>query len=197
MRVVRWLPYAALAVADIVTEIRGKRRLAKPLLMPALAATTRPGGAAGVALVASAVGDTALLGTSERAFRCSVGAFAIAHGGWVAACLAHRPRPTVATVTPFAALWLATARRFGPRADGLLLGYGAVLDSMGAMALSTARGMPARRGWMLATGALLFLLSDHLIALDRLADKEIPPGAVMATYTAGQALLASALSEST
>lgn len=197
MRVVRWLPYAALAVADIVTEIRDKRRLAKPLLMPALAATTRPGGAAGVALVASAVGDIALLGKSERAFRCGVGAFAISHGGWFAACLAHRPHPTVATVTPFAALWLATARHFGPRADGLLLGYGAVLDSMGATALSTARGMPTRRGWTLATGALLFLLSDHLIALDRLADKEIPPGAVMATYSAGQALLASALSEST
>lgn len=195
MKVLRWLPYAALVSADIVAEIRGRRRFVKPLLMPALAATTSPNGAATVALAASTVGDTALLGKSEGAFRCGVGAFAVAHGGWIAACLAHRPRPTAADVAPFAALWMATAKHFGARADPLVLTYGAILDTMGAVALSTARAMPSKRGRTLAAGALLFLLSDHLIALDRLAHKRIPPGAVMATYTSGQALLAAALSD--
>ena len=210
----RWLPYAALAVIDTVAAQCGARRLrrfTKPPLMPLLAATVLPGAgaspavraAAGVALAGSTAGDVALLGRGERAFLAGVGGFLVAHAGWLAACAAVpgsggtlRRRPAMAR--PFVATYGAAAALLAPRAGrlrGPVLGYAAVLTAMGATALDTAGRLPAPRARAVTAGALLFLFSDAVLAANRFGGRPLPgaDAAVMATYTAGQALLAAGL----
>lgn len=209
--VARWLPYVGLATVDCVaTAMRWDklRWLTKPALMPVLAATVLPRAgvassvraATAVALAASAVGDIALRGTSSAAFITGMGGFLVAQGGWSAACTAAAPGGNPLAATP-AALILAAdsvilARRAGPFA-GPAIAYCAALNVMLACALRAAVRLPGRRGVQVASGALLFVLSDHILGLDRFDLRSLRYGdvLVMATYTAAQGLLAAGLAD--
>jgi uncharacterized membrane protein YhhN len=187
------LAYAALAAADTVLAARGQRtarHATKPLLMPVLAVgRDRP---TRVALGLSGLGDTALLGRSDRAFTAGLAWFLAAQVAWTAAL---RGRPGGGAVTghprralPYAAAWAALNAVLWPRAgqDRVPVAvYSAVLCATAAVARDTGDARAA-------AGGALFLASDALIALDRFGGVQLPAheGLVMATYTAAQALLA-------
>jgi uncharacterized membrane protein YhhN len=185
--------YLALAVTDTALAATGRtrpRRLTKPLLMPLLAVgRDRP---TQRALALGGAGDVALLGEGRAAFSAGLGAFLLGHGAWVQALrdrpgggvVARRPvlaLPYVLVLAGFNAfLW----NRTGPDRLPVLL-YSAALTATAVAALDSGDARAA-------TGGVLFLASDGLLALERFADVHLPAheGLVMASYTAAQALLA-------
>ncbi len=188
----RTVLYVGLATADAMLAATGRdreRRLTKPLLMPVLMLgrdkPTRR------ALAFGGSGDTALLGTSDAAFKVGLVSFLAGHVAWVVALRGRssghlKKRPFLAA--PYLAAWMGLNaylwRRTGR--DRLpVLAYSTALLSTALAALDT--GDP-----LTAAGGALFLTSDTLLALDRFADVQLPlhEGIVMATYTSAQALLA-------
>jgi uncharacterized membrane protein YhhN len=208
----RWLTaaYAALSVADTVLVGLGPRGrpghyVVKPLLMPVLAA-----GLADVsnepvvrrvigAQALSWGGDVALMGTSERQFLAGVASFFGAHLAYVSAFRALGARPVTST-RPGRAVLVASAvlvpgnavaaGRKDRRFAGPIGAYGLVLTAMAAAAAALPDPLGRRR---VRAGAALFLLSDSLIGAQQFLRDEPHPAlesAVMATYTAGQWLIA-------
>jgi uncharacterized membrane protein YhhN len=182
--------YTVLAAADTVLALTGReqaRRVTKPLLMP----TLMRGHERRVqrALVLGTAGDVALLGKGELAFMAGLGSFLAGHVAWMAAL---RPRSqgaaTPAKATPYLLAWAGLNAYLWPRTgrDRLpVLVYSTALLGTALAALDTGdAGTTA--------GGVLFLASDALLALERFGDVELPghEGLVMASYTAGQALLA-------
>jgi uncharacterized membrane protein YhhN len=184
--------YPALAALDTVLAATGReqqRRLTKPLLMPTLLrGKPRP---VQRALAFGAGGDIALLGTGDAAFMAGLGSFLAGHIAWVAAL---RPRSTGAATplrcAPYLAAWAGLNAYLWSRTgrDRLpVLLYSTALLGTALAALDT--GDPA-----VTAGGALFLASDTLLALEKFAHVQLPlhEGLVMASYTTGQALLASA-----
>jgi uncharacterized membrane protein YhhN len=184
--------YVALAATDALlaeTSHEGARRLTKPLLMPVLmVGRDRP---TQRALAFGTAGDISLLGSSTAAFKIGLGSFLAGHVAWVVALRGRssgrlRKQPRLAL--PYLAAWLSLNAYLWPRTgrDRLpVVAYSAALAATALAALDT--GDPAT-----ATGGALFLTSDALIALHRFAGVRLPlhEAVVMATYSAGQALLA-------
>jgi uncharacterized membrane protein YhhN len=186
--------YPVLAAADALLAATGRdrtRRLTKPLLMPTLLrGKPRP---TQRALALGGLGDVALLGEGDAAFTAGLGSFLAGHVAWVAALrpksagvLAKNP----AGALPYVAAWAALNAYLWPKTgkDRIpVLVYSAALLATALAALDT--GDKA-----VATGGVLFMFSDALLALEKFADVHLPvhEGVVMATYTTGQALLARA-----
>jgi uncharacterized membrane protein YhhN len=184
--------YPVLAAADAVLAATGRdklRRLTKPLLMPTLLqGRPRP---VQRALALGGAGDVALLVNGPAAFTAGLGSFLAGHVAWMSALRPHsdgllRRRPAAAApyLVAFAGLnaylWPRTGKDRIP-----VLVYSAALLGTALMALDTGDRA-------VAAGGALFLVSDGLLALERFGDVHLPAheGVVMATYTAGQALLA-------
>jgi uncharacterized membrane protein YhhN len=208
--------YVALAAADAVlagrsgTTARRLRYLTKPALMPTLAAATTQSGARRTVTAAQALswgGDVALLGSGDTAFLAGLGSFFGAHLAYVTTfalrgdSLRARPNPGVKAAL---GLWLSTAPAMafaaGRQDRGLaapVAAYSTVLAAMfaGAARLDPALSPRGRRA--VQAGAGLFLVSDTLLGLQKFVlRRELPvlETAVMATYTAGQGLLAAGTS---
>ena len=206
--------YAGLSVIDSVAAGRrgpGARRLrwvTKPLLMPALAAATVPA-VDGTVLSRGTVaaqafswgGDVALLGSGERAFLGGVGSFFGAHVAYVAGFLSVRdPAPDLARLRLPLGLWLTAAPvmsvaagRQDPALRAPVAAYATILSAMfaGSRVLSLSLPTGARRS--IQAGTALFVVSDVVLATQRFLLREPRPGldaVVMATYTAGQGLIA-------
>jgi uncharacterized membrane protein YhhN len=203
--------YVALSIADTVAAASGNpaaltlRRVTKPLLMPTLMArllargddASRPAPArtalAGLAL--STLGDISLLRDDDRSFVTGLGAFLTAHLAYTGTFLSMSQRFSLRRALPAVlvggvvvpSLAMRAGRMAGPAAV-----YGTVISGMLAAALQVDRTSPAGR--RISSGAALFVLSDSLIGLRRfvLSGRPSPllDGAVMATYTAGQWLIA-------
>ena len=204
---------------------RRLRLLTKPALMPALmlafARATpspgpaappsrrmlRPGGLSAQAL--SGVGDVALLSPREPAFLGGVGAFFAAHVAY-AATFAANGRPWRDTTTARATLAAAgvgvtlapavgwAAGRRSPALQGPVTAYAVMISAMVTSSTRLGEDLPpaARRTISLGTG--LFMASDTLIAARKFVMRHPRPGSdalVMATYTAGQGLIALGLTQ--
>jgi uncharacterized membrane protein YhhN len=184
--------YVVLAVADAYLALTDRdrlRRVTKPLLMPTLmVGCDRP---TQRALALGGVGDVALLGSSEVAFKIGLGSFLAGHVAWIAAIrgrssgrLRKHPLWAIPYVSAWgvlnAFLWKRTGSNRVP-----VLAYSSALLATALAAFDT--GNPAT-----TAGGVLFLTSDALIALERFSDVRLPvhEGMVMATYTSAQALLA-------
>jgi uncharacterized membrane protein YhhN len=185
--------FAGLAAADALLAATGRdqaRRVTKPLLMPTLLrGKPKP---VQRALALGGAGDVALLGKGDAAFTAGLGSFLAGHVAWVAALrpkssgvLARNPSAAIPYVAAWAGLnaflWSKTGKDRLP-----VLAYSAALLATALAALDT--GDKA-----VATGGALFMVSDALLALEKFGDVHLPAheGIVMATYTSGQALLAS------
>ena len=185
--------FAVLAATDAALATAGRDRerwLTKPLLMPVLMpGRTR---AAQRALALSWAGDVALLGSGDAAFQAGLVSFLASHLAWISALrkqpgggrLTAHPAlalpPLGAAVAVNVCLWPRTGRDRIP-----VLLYSLALLAMSLTALD--QDSPA-----VATGGLLFLASDALLALRKfgVVDHRAADGLVMATYAAAQALLA-------
>jgi uncharacterized membrane protein YhhN len=189
--------FSAVAAADSLLAAAGRDRerwLTKPLLMPAL----MPGRSRATqrALALSWAGDVALLASGDAAFQAGLVSFLASHLAWISA-LRQQPGagllrahpalavpPLAATVAVNACLWPRTGRLRVP-----VVVYSAALLAMVLTALD--QGSPAA-----TAGGMLFLVSDSLLALRKFSVTDLPggDGLVMATYSAGQALLAASTS---
>jgi uncharacterized membrane protein YhhN len=208
----RWLTagYAALSVADTVLVGLGPRGrpahyVVKPLLMPTLAAGLAGAGPDPVvrrvlgAQAFSWGGDVALMGTGERQFLAGVASFFGAHLAYVSAFRALGTGSPTASRAGRAVLAASAvlvpgnavaAGRKDSRFAGPIGVYGLVLTAMAAAATALPDSPGRRR---IRAGAALFLLSDSLIGAQLFLRDEPQPAlesAVMATYTAGQWLIA-------
>ena len=210
--------YATLAIADTLLAASGRpkakqlRRLTKPLLMPALAASfagTTPGKRSRLrrgVLAAhgfSWAGDVALLGGSERALLTGVGSFFAAHVAYLSGFTSVRRRPadfntiglkTAAMVWAVAAPTVAIAAgRKDPPLRIPIAAYASVLATMYAASTMLDESIPLGARRLVMTGTALFLVSDLTLGINKFVLNNEHPrlgGVVMATYTAGQGLIA-------
>lgn len=211
------LAYGALAAAD--TWLSGldsagahrARRITKPLLMPALAASLATNPAARRSPLRSSTlaaqvggwgGDVALLGSGTKPFLVGVGSFALGHAAYVSGFLRHQdPAPITAARAPraVAASWLvsgpALALLAGRQHRELgvpVLAYAAGLAAMVATATHLDPALPRSARALTAAGAGLFLVSDTVLGVRTFALTDPSPAlerVVMATYTTAQLLL--------
>lgn len=217
----RWVRVAVgVAVVDAALAagsapwMRRARWVTKPAVVPAIAAAVHAGGgrpdpALRTALVASWAGDVALLSTRDAGFLAGVTGFAAAHLAYLQAIRSTDTAPprtgsserlvggvfAVTGVGSGLALWRRLGAPGERRLRGPVLGYAALVSTMGAAAARTGLRSGDRTGRALAAGGALFVLSDGLVALSHFGRHRRPAvdAAVMATYATAQALLATAL----
>ncbi len=210
------LAYAAIAAADTALSASPRprhhraRRFTKPLLMPVLAASfatdprarrsplrrsTLAGQAAGW------VGDVVLLGDEPRHFAAGASAFATGHAAYISGLLAHRdPGASLARPAAVGVAWAAgaprtllAAYRTAPALVPVLAVYSALLSGTAAAATVLGPPIPADARRATLAGAAAFLLSDAMLGLRKFVLADPPAwmeGAVMATYTGAQFLIA-------
>jgi uncharacterized membrane protein YhhN len=210
--------YAALAAADSYLAgrtspwARRGRFLVKPGLMPTLAAafTQKTDGRASMlrngtvaAQAFSWGGDVALLGSGDRAFLTGVGSFFGAHVCYLAAFLSARgEREDFDTTGLKVALGLLltgapamgfAAGRQEPKLRVPVAAYAAILSAMFASSRMLGPRVSAGARRRIRAGTTLFLVSDSILGVQKFLLGESHPAletAVMATYTAGQGLIA-------
>ncbi|MEU9705414.1 lysoplasmalogenase [Streptomyces sp. NPDC047981] len=182
----------ALAVAvDLVSLLAGAdlgHRIAKPLLMPLLAAYAATRGAPRLLIVALLFGwggDVFLLLDADWAFLVGMGSFAAGHVCYLA--LFGRRRTSVPLGGVYAVALVGTVVLLWPDLPADLripvAGYSLLLAAMAYR--SSALGLTA------GAGGALFLLSDTLIATGIAEWPQLPAPDfwIMATYIAAQYLL--------
>ena len=201
---------------------RRLRLITKPLLMPALGTAFMVSlsgreidnggllrGATVAAQACSGLGDIALLNKSEPAFLAGLGAFFGAHIGYTTAFVdAGRPLSdrdvrggALAAAAAFAAgapVMGWAAGRKSPALRRPVIAYAGILSSMFAASTRLDPAIPASSRRKVVMGTGLFLASDTILAIrEFVLPKQTPltDAAVMATYTAGQALIAAGVSE--
>ncbi|MFX0574081.1 lysoplasmalogenase [Nocardia nepalensis] len=221
MRVFRagFLAAAAVTVYGAVTGRDKLQWVAKPLMMPLLAAdvaTDRSGsdpfdrkvllGALG----AATIGDVLLIEPdNDRRLIAGASSFAVMQGGYSALWWRRggRPRPEIAL--PRVLAWLGAAvllRAKAPTVAVPLTAYGATLGTAAVLASDPGLAPQAKNiaglnipgadpRSRLGLGALLFTVSDGLIVLRRLfargeRSRRIAEGVILSTYAAAQYLLA-------
>ncbi|MFF1548418.1 lysoplasmalogenase [Streptomyces sp. NPDC058291] len=191
------LALCALAAAvDLLSLAAGfdpGHTLAKPLLMPLLAAWAAPRGAPGLLLAALAFGwggDTLLLFDADPAFLAGMACFAAGHVCYLtlfarvgrphARAVVLVPCYSLALTVTVALLWPGLPQELRPP----VALYSALLTAM-----ACAAGV--RLGPVAGAGGLLFLLSDTLIATGVADWPQLPrPDLwIMLTYLAAQFLL--------
>jgi len=193
--------FIAVAILHLVGQLVGQDALhlvTKPLLMPALLAwflTVTPSGRfrtlVAIGLVWSWLGDLGLMPSGEAWFLAGLGAFLIAQLTYSVAFWPYRA-DSVLTRPVFALPYLAAlvgllVVLWGHLGDLRLpvTVYAVVIVAMAVLATGVNRTV--------ALGAVLFVVSDALIALDSVADLvQLPAHGfwVMLTYLAAQLLIA-------
>ena len=211
--------YVALAAATTVTGVLERHRAqawVKTPLVPMLqvglvrrARASRPAGLATLlaATTGAAVGDWFMLGAStddehgRSRLRAGASAFGVQQAGYIALLLRSGHRPSRRTAVPVAAVLAALAALEscsgdgGPSApDPVLTGYGVLLGSMAALAMSAPDG--SRRGVQVGGAAFLasdatILLREHVLRGPRA--RAAAEAFVLVTYTVAQALLVDGL----
>ncbi|MDX2677497.1 lysoplasmalogenase [Streptomyces sp. NY05-11A] len=193
------LPLAAFGLAtavDLISLAAGfdtGHVLAKPLLMPLLAAWAALRGAPRpliAALLCGWGGDVLLLTDADPAFLAGMASFAVGHVCYLRLFLrGGRPRARGTLLAPcYAVVLIATVALLWPGLPAdLRLPVAVYSTLLTAMACSAA----TRLGPVAGAGGVLFLLSDTLIATG-VADRPQPPRPdlwIMLTYVAAQFLL--------
>ncbi|MFC9896965.1 lysoplasmalogenase [Nocardia sp. NPDC127579] len=221
MRVFRagFLAAAAVTVFGAVTGREKVQWVAKPLLMPLLAADVATAeveldpvdrGLLLGSLAAATVGDVLLIDPdNDRRLIAGASSFAVMQTGYSALWLRQgaRPRPAIAVPRVLACLGAGALLRARARsvatpltAYGATLGTAAVLasdpglapDAKNIAGLNLPNPDPRSR---LGIGALLFTISDGLIVLRRLfarspRSRHLAEGLILSTYAAAQYFLA-------
>lgn len=152
----------------------------------------------------SGMGDIALLGRSEPAFLAGLSSFFGAHIAYSTAFVsAGRPLEDrsadagpIAAAAFFAAVgptlgWAAGRRSARLRAP--VAAYAGIISTMFAASTRLEEDIPAEARRAVIAGTSLFVLSDSVIGLRKFVMKDPSPrsdAVVMATYTAGQGLIA-------
>ncbi|MFB7876794.1 MULTISPECIES: lysoplasmalogenase [unclassified Nocardia] len=213
--------YLAAAAVTVFGAVTGRERLqwvAKPLLMPLLAADVvtsevelDPAERRILlgSLAAATVGDVLLIDPDDdRRLIAGASSFAVMQTGYSTLWWRRgaRPRPDIAV--PRVLAWLGAAGLLRAKAPNLMLplsAYGATLGTAATLASDPALAPESKNiaglnipdadpRSRLGVGALLFTVSDGLIVLRRLfarseRGRRASEGVILATYAAAQYLL--------
>ncbi|MGW4244103.1 lysoplasmalogenase [Nocardia sp. NPDC004722] len=214
--------FVGAAAVTVFSAVTGREKLqwvAKPLLMPLLAADVAVNGkyldrtdrkVLLGSLAAATVGDVLLIEPDDdRRLIAGASSFAVMQSGYSWLWFRRGGRPRAQVVAPRVAAWLgaATLMRFkAPNVAVPLTVYGATLGTAATLASDPELARDAKNiagvnvpnadpRSRLGLGALLFTLSDGLIVLRRIfargeQSRRISEGVILGTYAAAQYLLA-------
>ena len=205
--------YVLVAVLNVIAEATANQNgvtLTKPLLMPLLLAWvvamawrrwSVPLRWLSIGLVFAWAGDLLLMGEGDLSFVLGLGAFLVMQVCYLVAFL-RVPGPGLVrawpiAVVPYALIWVVLVVLVWPGAGDMripVLIYSAVIVAMALGALDLVLRLPQALAWRVTAGALLFIVSDGLIALTAfgpLTESVQTSAAIMATYTAAQGLIVS------
>lgn len=209
--------YVLLGVLNVIAEATGNGDgvlLTKPLLMPVLAAWlivvawgrwSTPLTWLAVGLLFAWAGDLFLLGEGDLAFLLGLGSFLVMQVCYLVAFL-RVPGPGLVrawkiALVPYLILWVLLVVLVWPGAADMripVLVYSGVIIAMAVAALDLVLRIPQVLAWRVAGGALLFVVSDALIALTSFGPLTSSPGTsalIMATYVAAQGLIVTGFTE--
>lgn len=185
--------FALAAVGELVSvalDARTGQLLAKPMLMPLLAAYVAVRGGPRplvAALLLGWGGDVFLLSSADGAFLAGMGCFAAGHVCYLALFARRRCRTRADVAVGYGLVLVVTLALLWPGLPAELRVPVAVYSLLLAAMAYRASGL----GPLAGAGGALFLLSDTLIATG-VADWPQPPAAdlwIMLTYLAAQVLL--------
>ena len=210
--------YAVVGLVNVVAELAASGPLVtitKPLLMPLLAAwllaywrSATPPGEHGlprplawqlVGTLFAWLGDLLLMGDGDLWFIGGIAAFLLMQVCYIVA-FTRVPGPGLVrawkiALVPYVIVWLVINWLVGPGAGSLrlpVLVYSVVLVGMAVSALDLVIRVPQDKGWRVAIGAAIFVVSDGLIALTAfgpLTQSAAWDAVIMATYIVAQALV--------
>jgi len=199
-------PAAAAAAGTILADAKGRWRLVyvfKPLTMASLLALAavrvpveRPAYKTFIlaGLAASLLGDVFMMLRRKR-FVEGLASFLLAHGFYIAAFVSTTgSRLSLGTVLPFFVYAIVMMRIILPRAGrmkGPVVVYIVVITLMAALAADRYILLGGARALFAFAGALLFVISDSVLAANRFV-KKIPSAqvATLVPYFLAQALFA-------
>jgi len=177
------------------------QRVAKPLIVPALACGLDPvpNRVLLAGLAAATVGDVLLIDPDDdSALEWGARAFAVMQGSYTYLLLRRGARPSLVDAVPRYTGWAVAATLLAKRQPAVastLIAYGAVLATTSTLsARSVSRGGDRR----LMIGGVLFTVSDALIVFRRLfltedRQRRTAEAIILSTYVAAQVLLVEAL----
>lgn len=203
--------YVLVGVLNVIAEATGNTDgilLTKPLIIPLLMAWllvaawghwSAPLTWLGVGLVFAWAGDLFLLGEGDLSFLLGLASFLVMQVCYLVAFL-RVPGPGLVrawkvAVVPYAIAWVVLVVLVWPGAAGMripVLVYSGVIIAMALGALDLVLRLPQALAWRVAAGALVFVVSDALIALTSfgpLAASRGTSALIMATYVAAQGLI--------
>ena len=212
--------YGLVGLANVIGEASGSGAVVavtKPLLMPLLLgwliAYSRQVHLRdpalswlGIGLVFAWFGDLLLMGDGDLLFMGGIGAFLLMQVCYLVA-FTRVPGPGLVrawkiAALPYLLLWIVLNVVVGSGVGALripVIIYSAVLVTMAIAALDLVLRVPRPLGWRVMSGALLFVLSDALIAMTAfgpLDSSNAMDVVIMTTYIAAQAMIATGLAGS-
>jgi uncharacterized membrane protein YhhN len=207
------LAYAVVAAVNVAGAFTGWdviTDLTKPLLMPLLMAwllvtVRRDGGFdttlrwLGAGLTFAWFGDLLLMGEGDALFMAGIAAFLLMQACYLLA-MTSIPGPGLVrawkvSLVPYVLIWVVINLLVSAGVGALripVLVYSAVAIAMAVAALDLVLRVPRPLGWRVAWGALVFVLSDALIAVTAfgpLSESTTMSALIMATYTVAQAMI--------
>jgi uncharacterized membrane protein YhhN len=205
--------YAVVGIANVIGEVTGSTVLAavsKPLLMPLLMAwlvvAVRAAGRfdvsttwLGVGVGFAWLGDILLMGSGDAFFIAGIAGFLVMQVCYIMA-ITSIPGPGLVrawkvALVPYLLIWIAINVLVSGGVGAMripVLVYSAVALAMAVAALDLVLRVPKDLGWRVAWGALVFVLSDALIAMTSfgpLSDTNLTSAVIMATYVIAQAMI--------
>jgi uncharacterized membrane protein YhhN len=203
--------YAVVGLANVAAELAGATtaiHLTKVLLMPLLLAwllvtmhgqITAPIRWLAAGVVFAWMGDLLLMGDGDAFFIGGIAAFLLMQVCFIIA-FTRVPGPGLVrawkvALVPFVAVWLLLNILVSPGVGQLripVLVYSVVLVGMAVAALDLVIRVPQDKGWRVAIGAALFVVSDAFIALTAfgpLSESHVISAFIMATYIVAQGMI--------
>ncbi|WP_347174720.1 lysoplasmalogenase [Polaribacter uvawellassae] len=196
-------------IADIwgiITVNETMKTIAKPMLLTLLAlvylaSVKKPIFWYVLGMFFSFVGDVLLMFKGANFFMFGLSAFLFAHVVYIKVVAGFLPNnlstKKISSAFPFVIFFGILMYLIFPNLGGLLIPvvvYGIVISTFGAVALLNYRSEKSTENLWLCIGAILFILSDSLIALNKFYEpNEIYGIAIMVTYILAQFLICKAM----
>jgi uncharacterized membrane protein YhhN len=197
------------AIADIYAIISGNETLevyAKPMLLTLLAvvylvASSKPNFWYVLGMFFCFVGDVLLMFKGANFFMFGLAAFLLGHIVYIKITANFLPKDLttkmITSAFPFVVFFGVLMYLIYPNLDEMLIPvvvYGVTISTFGSVAFLNYRGDKSTENLWLFIGAIIFILSDSLIALNKFYEpNELYGVTIMITYILAQFLICKAM----